>query len=143
MPQFDFTTYSSQIFWFSICFALLYFCISKIILPRIQEIIANREGTINSDKTLAEQLDSKIEEVRIKTNSLRGEASKAYSTKLEEAAKTAAKQREKMIEELKIQLEATTQKSRSELRNFVEQAKAKSGASVEALVQTIKGKIFG
>jgi F-type H+-transporting ATPase subunit b len=143
MPQFDFTTYSSQIFWFSICFALLYFFASKIILPRIQKIIEERKTLIDSNLLAAKDLDCKIESIKTRTALLRQEASTAYSSKLEEVTKNAAKQRDKMVEELKEKLETKTQKSRQELRSFVEQSKAKSESTIAATVQTIYDKIFG
>lgn len=143
MPQFDFTTYSSQIFWFSICFALLYFFVGKIILPRIHGIINERKTVVDSDLALAKDLDSKLENIQNKTNSLRNEASKGYNSKLEEAAKNATKERDRMVEELKEKLDNSAQKSRQEIKSFIEQSKVKSDASVAALVQSMKEKIFG
>jgi len=143
MPQFDFTTYSSQIFWFSICFALLYFFVGKIILPRIQGIIEARKTVINADLSLASELDHKIDALQAKSNSLRSTASKEYNSKLEEAAKNSTKQRDKMLEDLKAKLDSTAQKSRQELKSFVEESKTKSESTITALVQKMKEQIFG
>ena len=143
MPQLDFTTYSSQIFWFSICFALLYFFVGKIILPRIYNIINERKTAVDSDLALAKDLDNRLENIQIKTNSLRDNASKGYNSKLEEASKTAIKERDRMVEELKEKLDQSAQKSRQEIKSFIEQSKTKSDATVIALVQSMKEKIFG
>ena len=143
MPQLDFTTYSSQIFWFSICFALLYFFVGKIILPRIYNIINERKTAVDSDLALAKDLDNRLENIQSKTNSLRDNASKGYNSKLEEASKTAIKERDRMVEELKEKLDQSAQKSRQEIKSFIEQSKTKSDATVIALVQSMKEKIFG
>jgi F-type H+-transporting ATPase subunit b len=142
MPQFDFTTYSSQIFWFSICFAALYLAMHCVVLPRITSIIINRKNVIEGDLLLAEELDKKMTSIRVKTDSLRQEAGQKYQSQLEEAAKKAAKQREKSIEELKEKFDEITHKSRQELKNFIEKSQVKNEAAAQNLVQIIKEKIF-
>jgi F-type H+-transporting ATPase subunit b len=61
MPQFDFTTYSSQIFWFSICFAILYLAVYFIITPRVQEIFDNRKKIIDGDLSSASKINHEID----------------------------------------------------------------------------------
>lgn len=143
MPQLDFTTYSSQIFWLLICFAVLYIFAAFVILPRIREILKERKGVISADISSAEALDRKIEEMHQKTDALRKEATKQYQSKLEEVTKKASAEREKMVEELKDKIENMTKKSRSELRDFVEKTQSKSAEAVQSLAQKIKEKIFG
>ena len=42
MPQFDITTYSSQIFWLIFCFGLTFLGISQLILPQYKKILEQR-----------------------------------------------------------------------------------------------------
>ena len=142
MPQFDFATYSSQIFWFLICFIALYVTVSAIILPRIRGIIAARKNLIDNDNALTHQLDAQIEELHSKTMVLRQEASKKYQAQLEEVAREALKQRDKSMEDLKIKFEEMTKKSRGDLKSFLENSKSQSAQAVQNLVQTIKTKIL-
>jgi len=142
MPQFDFTTYSSQIFWFLICFATLYSFSFFVILPRIRSIIAERKRVIDADRSSAQELEDKISALHAKTDSMTKEASQKYQSKLEEVSKAATKQREKMVEELKEKIEKMTQKSRQELASFIENSHTKSQAAAQNLVQIIKAKIF-
>lgn len=142
MPQFDFTTYSSQIFWLLLCFTTLYLTLHFVILPRIHGIIAARKNVIDSDNSAATKLDEQIDEIHSKTEKLRQEASDKYQLKLDEVSKQALKEREKSVEELKEKIDSITKKSRGELKLFVEQANAKSAKAAEALVQTIKAKIL-
>lgn len=142
MPQLDLTTYSSQIFWFTICFAILYFFASKIILPRIHAILKDRKAVIDADLSAAAKLDDEIHGIQIKTDILRKDANKQYQLKLEEVAKEAAKQREKMIEELKEKFDQITQKSRQELRDFIEKSHTQSELAVKDLVQKITEKLL-
>ncbi len=142
MPQFDFTTYSSQIFWFAICFAALYLSMHFIVLPRIRDIIGARKKVVDTDLSSAEELDAKIAILQNKTDSLRKEAGQKYQSQLEEASKNALKQREKNIEELKVKIDDIALKSRQEIKNFIEQSQVKSQSAIENLIQTIKAKIF-
>jgi F-type H+-transporting ATPase subunit b len=141
MPQLDFTTYSSQIFWFALCFVALYIAVSKLILPRILHIINNRKNVINQDCSLAEEIENKLNEIQINTDFLLKDAAQKYQQKLEETAKQAAKNREKTIEYLKEKIESMAEKSRQELQHFVEKSQAKSEPVVQDLVKKIKEKL--
>ena len=59
MPQLDVTTFSNQIFWLLIALFAIYFLLSRIALPRIAGILAERRGTITNDIAAAEDLKSK------------------------------------------------------------------------------------
>ena len=142
MPQFDITTFSSQIFWFALCFITLYLAVSKIILPRITAIIAARKNIVDADKMLAHRLDSQIEELTSKTIDLRQQAGTNYQNKIDETLKKCATEKDKNIEELKEKIEAMNKKSREELKSFLENSKTKSAAAIQNLVQTIKTKIL-
>ncbi len=142
MPQFDFTTYSSQIFWFAICFSLLYCFSHFIILPRILNILKDRRHVIDSDLSSAQALEDKLQALQTKTDLIKKEASQKYQSKLEEVSKTALKQREKMIEELKEKMEKMTKNSRQELKSFVENSHAKSQTAAQNLAAIIKEKLF-
>jgi F-type H+-transporting ATPase subunit b len=48
-PPFAKETFASQLFWLVICFAALYMMVSKLILPRMSTIIAERRDRIDGD----------------------------------------------------------------------------------------------
>lgn len=56
MPQLELATYSSQIFWLAITFAILYFYLAKGPLPVIRQVLHNRQQRIESDLKKAESL---------------------------------------------------------------------------------------
>jgi F-type H+-transporting ATPase subunit b len=142
MPQFDLTTYSSQIFWFILCFAMLYAAMHFIILPRIQKIIAERRNLIDTDAALADASEKKFDDLQVRTNELRREASKKYHAQVEEGAKFAAKEREKSLEELKAKVDEITQKSRREIKEFLEKSESNVANAIKNLTQSVKAKIF-
>lgn len=56
MPQLDFSTYPSQLFWLAVNFAILYFLMAKLALPRIGKTIENRAAAIKADLDRAASL---------------------------------------------------------------------------------------
>lgn len=55
MPQLDVTTFANQIFWLVLTMLLLYWVLSRIALPRIGGVIADRQGAITGDLGAAEE----------------------------------------------------------------------------------------
>jgi len=62
MPQLDFTTFGNQIFWLVVALIVIYFVLSRIALPRIAAVLAERQGTITNDLAAAEDLKAKAVE---------------------------------------------------------------------------------
>lgn len=142
MPQFDLTTYSSQIFWFILCFGALYATMHFMILPRIQKIIAERKNLVDADSALAAASEKKFNELQVKTDEIRREASKKYQAQVEESAKFAAKEREKSLEELKAKVDGITQKSQREIKEFLEKSESNVASAIKNLTESVKTKIF-
>src|SRR6056297_3631661 len=61
MPQLDFTTFPNQIFWLVITLVAIYFVLTRLALPQISGILANRQGTITNDIAAAEELKLKAQ----------------------------------------------------------------------------------
>ena len=55
MPQLAFSTYPTQIFWLLVTLAVIYFILSRVALPRIGGVLAERAGTITNDLAKAEK----------------------------------------------------------------------------------------
>lgn len=74
MPQLNFEHWGNQIFWLLIALAVIYFVLSRIALPRIAAVLAERQGTITNDLAKAEELKRQA-----------GEAEQAYDQALTDA----------------------------------------------------------
>lgn len=59
LPQLDVTTFANQIFWLVVALVVIYFILSKIALPRIESVLAERQGKITNDLAAAEELKAK------------------------------------------------------------------------------------
>lgn len=62
MPQFDPSTFSSQLFWLVICFVGLYLIVSRFAIPRIGDILEQRERVVQDDLDRAESLKGEAEQ---------------------------------------------------------------------------------
>ncbi len=56
MPQLDFSTFGNQIFWLVVTLIAIYFVLTRVALPRIAAVLAERQGTITNDLAAAEEL---------------------------------------------------------------------------------------
>ena len=59
MPQLDFSTWPNQIFWLAVTLVVIYLVLTRIALPRIGGVLAERRGTIANDLATAEELKQK------------------------------------------------------------------------------------
>lgn len=142
MPQFDYINFSSQIFWLLLCFAVLYFFLSKVILPRIRDILADRRNLISQNISDGQSLKHQIDELQQKADKMRHESGAQYQEKIESALKAANKEREEAIENLKLKLDETAKEANRKVASFVEESMARSAAAVESVAKSIKAKII-
>ncbi len=54
MPQLDFSTWPNQIFWLAVTLVVIYFVLTRVALPRIGAVLAERSSTITNDLAAAE-----------------------------------------------------------------------------------------
>lgn len=86
MPQLDVTTFSNQIFWLVVTMVVLYFVMSRVALPRISAVLADRRGTITSDIAAAEEYKLKAQQAEEAYHKALADA-RAEANRIVEAAK--------------------------------------------------------
>ena len=62
LPQLDFTTFPSQIFWLAVTVFVLFQLMSKVALPRIASVLEERADAIADDLDRAEEFKRKASE---------------------------------------------------------------------------------
>jgi F-type H+-transporting ATPase subunit b len=62
MPQLCADWFGNQIFWLVLALLAIYFILSRIALPRIGAVLAERQGTITNDIAAAEDLKTRASE---------------------------------------------------------------------------------
>jgi F-type H+-transporting ATPase subunit b len=68
MPQLEFSTFPNQIFWLLVTLVVIYLILSRVALPRISAVLAERQGTITNDLAAAEELKLKADEAEAAYN---------------------------------------------------------------------------
>lgn len=124
MPQLEFSTFPNQIFWLAVALVALYLILSRVALPRIGSVMAERAGTIANDLAAAEQLKLQaaeaeaaytkaLEDARAAANRVIDEARKAIQGDLDDAiaradAQIAARSAEAEVKLAEMREQATT-----------------------------------
>jgi F-type H+-transporting ATPase subunit b len=102
MPQLDFATYASQIFWLAVTFGLLYIIMAKSALPGVREVLQSRHSRITDDLKKAEKLKEEAEAAEADFTSVittsRSKASQLLGSARDKAAKEAERRNEKLDE---------------------------------------------
>jgi F-type H+-transporting ATPase subunit b len=104
MPQLDFSTFPNQIFWLLVTLVVIYLVLSRVALPRIGSVLAERRGTITNDIAAAEELKLKALE-----------AEKAYNQALADAHAEASKIVAEAKAVIQKDLDAATAKADAEI----------------------------
>ena len=99
LPQFDVTTYPSQLFWMFVTFTLCYLIFSGKILPELSAIIHNRQERIENDLQTAKALREEIDQVREDYEQALGQARTTASANLNEVQEQARARAEKQSRE--------------------------------------------
>ena len=63
MPQLDYGTFIPQIVWLLLTFVILYLIMSRVILPKIADVLEQRQDRIASDLEEAEKLRKEAQKV--------------------------------------------------------------------------------
>ena len=141
MPQFDLTTYSSQIFWLILCFIALYLFFAFIIIPRIAGIIGEREQIIEGNKNYAEKINSQIKQLKLDVDKIKKDASNFYQNQIDSAISSSGKIRDEMKFKLKSQIVELNKQTKLETANFININKEEKAQSSYFLLQAIKEKL--
>jgi F-type H+-transporting ATPase subunit b len=78
MPQFDLANFVPQLVWLTIFFAILYFGIVRMTLPKLVKTMDAREGQVTTDLTTAEKAKAEADQMAA-----------TYAAGIEEAHKSA------------------------------------------------------
>ncbi len=137
LPQLDFDTWPSQIFWLAVALWALYSLLTKIALPRIAGVLEERADAIADDLDRAEEFKRKAEEAQATYDA-------ALAKARSEAEAIAAEMRATMQAEVDAEMAradeeiaARTAESERRLREFRDQAAESVGAVAEEAAQSV------
>tara|TARA_B100000963_G_C22416153_1_gene575561 strand:+ start:168 stop:638 length:471 start_codon:yes stop_codon:yes gene_type:complete len=63
MPQLDFSTFPNQVFWLAVFCVILFAIVKLFIIPRMEDIFANRRKIIDGNIAKAEEIRLRVSEI--------------------------------------------------------------------------------
>jgi F-type H+-transporting ATPase subunit b len=142
MPQFDPSSFSSQLFWLAICFGLVYFSMSRIFLPRIRDILKDRHNEINSSESVALRIQEQIDEIDTVSKGLRETSTSQYKLAIDQSVKEAAIHKEQGLLNLKLQTLKMVEESKAEIAKFRQDSQDDCQKTIDKLAEEISDKFF-
>lgn len=123
MPQLDFSTFPNQIFWLVITLIVIYIVLSRVVLPRVDSVLSERQGTITNDISAAEELKQKATE-----------AEAAYNKALQDARTESQRIAAEAKAEIQADLDIAISKADAEIA-------AKTAEAEKAIAEIRKGAV--
>jgi F-type H+-transporting ATPase subunit b len=114
MPQFDPTTFTSQVFWLVVTFVALYWVVAKLAIPRIGEVLDQRARVIQEDLDRALALKAETDQ-----------AVQAYERAMLAAREQAGEHMRAVTSEAKATAEARTSELSAQVAKQVSDAEAR------------------
>ena len=127
LPQLDVTTFPNQMFWLVVTLVVIYFVLSKVALPRIASVLAERQGTITNDLAKAEELKAQA-----------AEAEEAYNKALADARAEAGRIAAEAKAEMQAEVEAAMAKADAEIAARTSESEARIAEIREGAAAAIK-----
>ena len=138
MPQFDPTTMAPQIIWLMITFAIFYFFMAKLTLPKIGDVLEERSERVADDLDQAEQLHREGEQVQSDFEGGLAEA-RAEAQKILNLARAEA---QKDLDAKSKELEAKLAKQAEEADKRIQAEKAEAMREIESISTEVAGDII-
>ncbi|WP_333684154.1 F0F1 ATP synthase subunit B' [Pontibaca methylaminivorans] len=144
LPQLNFEHFGNQIFWLLVTLVVIYLILSRVALPRIAAILAERQGTITHDLAYAEELKTKaraaedayekaLADARAEAQEIVGQARAEIQADVDEAMKRADAEIAART--------AESEKAIAEIRaGAMESVREVAGETAAALVTALGGK---
>ena len=114
MPQLDFTTFIPQLFWLFLSLSFLYFILSRIALPRISDVIEERNDTITDDldeaKSLSIEAEKVVNELKSKLEDARSSSQKTLMDERQKNLDKISSERKKFEETISKEISSSEEK---------------------------------
>ena len=127
LPQLDYTTYPLQIFWLLIDVPLLYFCISVIVMPRIDAIINKRQSIVEENQ-----------QETLRNNQIALEEEEKYDLAIKKAHLLA----QDIIKDSRVLVEQNKVAAYQELKKEVDHLKSKQEQEISILLDNAKKELL-
>ncbi len=138
MPQLDVSTFTSQIFWLLICFFSMMFIMSKFIIPKIADIMEQRQRKIDGYLNKASQFKQEAEATLKKYQDALAQA----TAKANKSLSDTKEEMNQLITQRQTELEASLQKKIKDGEKEINQEKEKALKEVKAISEKLSMEVI-
>lgn len=143
MPQLNPDSFLTQIVWLVITFAVLYLVMWRVALPRVTEVLRDRQGRIDSDLEKAETLKREAEDVLAAYEKTVAEGRAEAQSILREAADRIAADSERQHAEVSARLARETDEATDRIARAKADAMAHVREAAADAAQAVAEKLTG
>lgn len=143
MPQFDTANFASQLFWFGVIFAVLYFAVVRPTLPKVGKVLDARETQVAGDLDRAEQAKGAADGIRAAHETAMKQAQEAAQAKVNAAREAAARTADARLKDLNTRLDADAEAAAARLDAARATARDGLAATVADLTSEAVAKLAG
>ena len=139
MPQLDFTTFPSQIFWLIIALTVLFYVLSRKALPQIAGAIEERQDAIEDDLDRAAEFKRRAHQAEAAYEAALA-AARAEVARITAEAKAAVQAE---VDEVVAKAEAEIAARATESERRINAVRAEAAASVESVARETAAALVG
>lgn len=137
MPHLDILTFASQLFWLALLFVFLYLAVSRVMLPKVSEVIEDRNRHIANDLDKAEDMKNKSEEVQEKSAKLIYKSTNDAKIIIDESREKI----EMIVQKKRLEAAKKLDKTLAEAENKIANIESESDRVVKKISEDISGII--
>ena len=138
MPQLDFSTFPNQIFWLVVFCVVLFAIVKLFIIPRMEDIFANRRKIIDGNIAKAEEIRLRVSEIEKQIEEELQKAKSQCDEIMSDSGNNIKEQMALALEDSKI---ATTQLI-SEAEGRLKELRDGSEAAIEKISEELASEII-
>ena len=143
MPQFDPSTFASQIFWLVLTFSALYLLMANLFMPKIGDVLDQRQKRIDGNLDKANELKAETEAAIAAYEKAQAEARNYAIGVMKETSERLAKESENRNRELSQRLEAQIKEGEAKIMKAKVEALKQVASAANEVAGAIVGKIAG
>ncbi len=144
MPQLDFSHWGNQMFWLALALIAIYMILSRVALPRIAAVLAERQGTISNDIAAAEDLKAKAVEAEAAYDKALVDARAEAQRIVDEAKAEVQSDLDNAIAKADVEIAAKSAESEAAIAEIragaVESVKAVAKSTAKEIIAAMGGK---
>ena len=126
LPQLDFSTWPTQIFWLIISFSLAFVLMQRVVTPRIASVLEERHTRLDDDMQMARQATDEAENLRV-----------AFEKKLAEARTEASDRTRATVAEAQAEAEKKNTAAAKRITTRLDKAEARIREARDAAMKAL------